>query len=220
MINRLSLLLVLLIGGVLSAQETDGSQTAGADQPRPITREVEETLDDDRETLVVKLCDSYWATTDKKENKRNAEPMLSTMHEKMTRQWVAKLKEEDFDILRGTELNDVQAKRKKELEKEFLKKSQEVIAQIAIARRVSNKVIKSHWDGMAQTGVSREAFPEYAREFEVTIQQWFFDRSVEDLKIFEKSRPNASERERGDKITAELVKKIVEVKQKYDGNMR
>jgi hypothetical protein len=170
--------------------------------------------------LVIRLRDAYWAKNDKQGQKRKAEPRLFEAHETMTREWVIKLNDADLAILQHEVPPETDSKRAKELTREYVKKSAEVANRLVLARRLAQKIIKAHWKGLAVSGISPNSFPQYAREYESAVENWFLERSLEDLKIFEKSRPSESERERGDKITADLLKKLDEVKKKFGDGLR
>jgi hypothetical protein len=202
-----------------SAKERGTSTTKDQD-PTADARSKTDDAKSPRRGLAVKLRDEYWEAKDKKGAKRSAEPALFNSHNQMTREWIDQLTEEDFSILKNEDPTAEQAKRARQLLREYNAKSQEIAVRLALARRLGKKIIGAHWERLAQNGVLRTAVPEYARDFETAVESWFLDRSLEDLKIFEKTRPSKSERERGEKITAELINKIDEVKQKYEGKMR
>ncbi len=213
---RWLLVLSLFFSGQSLAQESGnppGGSSATGNEDRG-----DQDLDgetDPREELAIELRDAYWEKNDKKGVKRKAEPELFDTHHAMTKEWVEKLKESDFAILRNTEPDEEEAKRAKELERIYNRKSADVLVQISLYKKLAKKITQAHWKRMNQNGVSHESHPEFASEFDETVNGWFKNRTVEDLRIFEKPKPTEAERDRGAKITKELLEKIEEVKKKH-----
>jgi hypothetical protein len=216
---RFLFLLFFFLPGLTSAQQPRSGDPFHDDPPSTVSPDSEKKeLDEDQQALAEKIRDAYWEANDKKGVKRKAEPLLFEHHEKMTQQWIVKLNAEDFALLKDGATDSEAEERKKTLEKDYSRRSAEVLMRVSLARRLAKKVIQSHWEAQASGGINRTQFPVYAADFDNTVETWFLNRSLEDLKIFEKKKPSESERERGAKIGADLLKTIDEVKKRYESN--
>lgn len=179
-------------------------------------QDVAEDETDPKQELQVKLKESFWNIQDKNNRIREKHPELIEIHDQMTQAWVAELESSDFELLTRDELSSTEAKDARELEKNYREQSKEVIDHYQLAHKLATKVINTHWKGMASQNVTRESFPEYTQEYDETVYNWFRARTIEDLSLFEKRRPKPNERERGEKLTAELLKAIETVQKKHE----
>lgn len=193
-----------------------GLSFGGSVSVMALPQETVEDASDPRTQLQRKLCESFWRLQDKNNRIREKHPALIEIHKKMTQAWIAELEPGDFELLTREELSKEELKEARELEKTYREQAMEVVTHHQLAHKLAVKVTNTHWKGMAAMNVSKESFPEYTQEFDETVFAWFQERSMEDLILFEKPRPKPNERERGEKITADLLKTIEAVQQKHE----
>jgi len=177
--------------------------------------EVQGWTTDEHAELQKRLQENFWNAVDRNGRTREKAPALPDKLQLMTQSWIEKLTAEELQWLMEKELSKEVEKQARELEKKYRNDAKDLVAQYQLAEKLARKVTDTHWKGMEKLNVTRESFPEYTLEYDRTVLNWFHARTIEDLSIFEKPRPKPNERERGEKITAELLKAIEEVQQKH-----
>ena len=172
-------------------------------------------LTEQQAEVATKLFEEHWKRVDRREQLRRAQPALFQKHRDATSRWVAELETEKLELLLKGRTSGDETKQVRNLSSDFKKTSEELFAHYQLATQLAYKVIQGHWQGMQRNGVVREQVVEYATDFENCVSDWFHQRSIEDLRIFEKPKPNENERQRGEKITAELMQQIKMVQETH-----
>jgi hypothetical protein len=177
--------------------------------------------DQDQSTeLLDKLQENFWLNLDRNGRIREKAPQLPEKIRELTLNWINKLSESDLELLTADGLSKEAEKQARELEKKYRSDARDLVTHHQLAEKLAQKVIETHWKGMEKLNVTPESFPDYTSQYNQTVLSWFHGRTIEDLSIFEKPRPKPNERERGEKITAELLKAIEDVQQKYQSNWK
>lgn len=191
--------------------------------PGPILAVQDQMLENNQNEhpeLADQLQNDFWLILDRNGKIREKSPLLGKKIQQLTCDWIGKLSESDLALLTSSDRSKEAEKKARELEKNFRSDAKDLVTHFQLADKLATKVIETHWKGMEKLNVTPESVPEYTSQYNETVLNWFHARTIEDLSIFEKPRPKPNERERGEKITAELLKTIEQVQQKYQSHWK